>query len=74
MAIGIIIGGAFGPIVGSMVNDILMPPPEPNGKDCPFCFSAIPINPSRCPHCPSALSLCRKNRGSLVKLDAGGAA
>ena len=26
MAIGIIIGGAFGPIVGSMVNDILMPP------------------------------------------------
>ena len=26
MAIGIIIGGAFGPIVGSMVNDIVMPP------------------------------------------------
>ena len=26
MAIGIIIGGAFGPIVGSMVNDLLMPP------------------------------------------------
>ena len=26
MAIGIIIGGAFGPIVGSMVNDVLMPP------------------------------------------------
>ena len=26
MAIGIIIGGAFGPIVGSMVNDIIMPP------------------------------------------------
>ncbi len=26
MAIGIIIGGAFGPIVGSMVSDILMPP------------------------------------------------
>ncbi len=133
MAIGIIIGGAFGPIVGSMVNDILMPPiglalgnvdftnlfilikegsrvaapyssladaraagavtinyglfinsvvsfiivafcvfllvktmnrlkreeavppPEPNRKDCPFCFSAIPINASRCPHCTSAL-------------------
>ena len=26
MAIGIIIGGAFGPIVGSMVSDIIMPP------------------------------------------------
>jgi large conductance mechanosensitive channel len=26
MAIGIIIGGAFGPIVGSMVGDIIMPP------------------------------------------------
>ncbi|TLM65260.1 MAG: large-conductance mechanosensitive channel protein MscL [Deltaproteobacteria bacterium] len=26
MAIGIIIGGAFGPIVGSMVGDLLMPP------------------------------------------------
>src|SRR5574339_651415 len=26
MAIGIIIGGAFGPIVGSMVSDILIPP------------------------------------------------
>lgn len=26
MAVGIIIGGAFGPIVGSMVNDLMMPP------------------------------------------------
>jgi len=26
MAVGIIIGGAFGKIVGSLVNDILMPP------------------------------------------------
>ena len=26
ITIGIIIGGAFGPIVGSMVNDIIMPP------------------------------------------------
>ncbi|NJC87755.1 MAG: large-conductance mechanosensitive channel protein MscL [Desulfuromonas sp.] len=131
MAIGIIIGGAFGPIVGSMVNDLLMPPiglalgnvdftnlfilikegskaaapyasladakaagavtinyglfinsvvsfvivafcvfllvramnrlkreeaappAEPTTKDCPFCFSAIPIKASRCPQCTS---------------------
>jgi large conductance mechanosensitive channel len=131
MAIGIIIGGAFGPIVGSMVNDILMPPiglamgnvdftnlfilikegskavapyasladakaagavtinygvfinslvsfvivafcvfllvktmnrlkreevappAEPTTKDCPFCYSAIPLQASRCPHCTS---------------------
>jgi large conductance mechanosensitive channel len=26
MAIGIVIGGAFGPIVGSVVNDVIMPP------------------------------------------------
>ncbi len=26
MAVGIIIGGAFGTIVSSLVNDILMPP------------------------------------------------
>ena len=131
MAIGIIIGGAFGPIVGSMVSDILMPPiglamgnvdfanlfilikegskaaapyasladakaagavtinygvfinsvisfvivafcvfllvktmnrlkreeaappAEPTTKDCPFCFSAIPLKATRCPHCTS---------------------
>ena len=131
MAIGIIIGGAFGPIVGSMVNDVLMPPiglamggvdfsnlfvlikegskaaapyaslaaakqagavtinyglfinsvisfiivvfcvfllvktmnrlkreetappAEPTTRDCPFCYSAIPLKASRCPHCTS---------------------
>lgn len=131
MAIGIIIGGAFGPIVGSMVNDILMPPlglalgkvdfsnlfilikegskaaapyvsladakaagavtvnyglfinsvvsfvivafcvfllvrtmnrlrreeaappAEPTTRDCPFCYSAIAIKATRCPHCTS---------------------
>jgi large conductance mechanosensitive channel len=131
MAIGIIIGGAFGPIVGSMVNDVLMPPiglamggvdfsnlfvlikegskaaapyaslaaakqagavtinyglfinsvisfiivvfcvfllvktmnrlkreeaappAEPTTRDCPFCYSAIPLKASRCPQCTS---------------------
>ena len=131
MAIGIIIGGAFGPIVGSMVNDVLMPPiglamggvdfsnlfvlikegskaaapyaslaaakaagavtinyglfinslisfvivafcvfllvktmnrmkreeaappAEPTTRDCPFCFTVIPLKASRCPQCTS---------------------
>ena len=127
MAVGIIIGAAFGRIITSLVNDVLMPPiglvigkvdfsnlfvslsgptaaslaeakkagasviaygtfintlidfiivafvifllikqvnrlkkpapaVAPSTKDCPFCFSAIPIKASRCPHCTSQLS------------------
>ncbi len=126
LAVGIIIGGAFGKIISSFVGDILMPPlglilgkvnftdlfinlsdksyptlaaakaagaptlnyglfintvidflivafaiylmivqvnrfkkkPEaeaPATKDCPFCFSAIPVKAMRCPHCTSNL-------------------
>jgi large conductance mechanosensitive channel len=130
MAVGIIIGAAFGAIVKSLVSDIMMPPigmilgnvdfsnlflvlkdgsaagpylslteaqkvgavtinyglflnavisfvivafavfflirninrlrkqepaAEPNTKDCPFCFSAIPLKATRCPHCTSEL-------------------
>jgi large conductance mechanosensitive channel len=32
------------------------PPAEPNTKECPFCFSAIPLQASRCPHCTSELT------------------
>ena len=31
------------------------PPPDPTTKDCPFCFTAIPIKATRCPHCTSEL-------------------
>lgn len=31
------------------------PPAEPNTKECPFCFTTIPIQASRCPHCTSQL-------------------
>jgi large conductance mechanosensitive channel len=31
-------------------------PAPPNTKECPFCFSAIPIQASRCPHCTSKLA------------------
>jgi len=128
MAIGIILGIAFGAIVNSLVNNILMPPiglllgkvdfanlfinlsgkhyaslaeakaagaavmsygvfintiinfiivalvlflivrqvtkirrkPEvapaaPISKDCPYCYSSIPIKATRCPHCTSEL-------------------
>jgi len=128
LAIGIIIGAAFGKIVTSFVNDILMPPiglllgkvnfanlfinlsgtpyatladaqaagaatinyglfintildfiivafviflvirqvnrmrakpaaapAEPTTKECPYCFSAIPIKAVRCPNCTSDL-------------------
>ena len=128
LAVGIIIGAAFGKIITSLVNDILMPPiglllgrvdfsnlfinlsgqpyaslaeakaagaptinygvflnnvidflivafaifllirfinrlsrqwerapATPNTKECPFCFSAIPVRATRCPQCTSAL-------------------
>jgi large conductance mechanosensitive channel len=112
LAIAVIVGGAFGKIVGSLVNDILMPvigliiggvnfsglsitvgaavitwgvfvqtiidfliiafvifmivkianklkkapaPADPTTKDCPYCFSVIPIKATRCAHCTSEL-------------------
>jgi large conductance mechanosensitive channel len=30
-------------------------PAVPTTKDCPFCFSAIPIKATKCPHCTSSL-------------------
>ncbi|RME88091.1 MAG: large conductance mechanosensitive channel protein MscL [Anaerolineae bacterium] len=114
LAVAVIIGGAFGKVVSSLVNDILMPliglilggidfsglsfavgeavigygafiqavvdflivaaaifaiikvagaakkkepeaPAEPTTKECPYCFSVIPIKATRCPHCTSEL-------------------
>jgi large conductance mechanosensitive channel len=31
-------------------------PAAPTTKDCPFCFSAIPIKATRCPQCTSQLT------------------
>lgn len=31
-------------------------PADPTTKDCPFCFTAIPIPAKRCPHCTSQLA------------------
>lgn len=126
MAVGIILGAAFGAIVNSLVKDIIMPPvglvlgnadfanlfvnlggnyatlaeaekagaatlkvgvflntiinfvivalaifflikqvnrlekpaeaqPSPATKDCPFCFTPIPVKARRCPNCTSEL-------------------
>ena len=112
LAVAVVIGGAFGKIVASLVNDIIMPviglvmggvdfsglsvtvgaaviqwgvfvqtivdflivafviflivkaankfqkpapAAAPTTKDCPRCFSAIPIKATRCPHCTSEL-------------------
>ena len=125
MAVGIIIGAAFGKIVNSLVEDVLMPPiglllgkvdfsdlkltltndvsirygafinalisflivafavfllikaintlqekmaakeaaeeaAEPTTKTCPYCFSEISINATRCPHCTSELKAQKK--------------
>lgn len=126
LAIAVIMGGAFGKIITSLVNDVLMPPiglflgkvnfgdlflnlsgtpyasladaqaagaptvnyglflntvidfvivafivflivravnrlqapkpaPAPTTKDCPYCFSSIPLKATRCPSCTSEL-------------------
>ena len=31
------------------------PPAEPTTKECPYCFTEIPIQATRCPHCTSDL-------------------
>lgn len=31
------------------------PPPVPTKKECPYCFSTIPIKATRCGHCTSEL-------------------
>jgi large conductance mechanosensitive channel len=134
LAVAVIIGGAFGQIVSSFVNDIIMPPvglllgnvnfkslylnlsttsyptladaqaagaptinygtfinnvvdflivaaviflvvravqrlenlrateaPPPTTKECPYCFSTIPIQATRCAHCTSQLQETQPN-------------
>lgn len=33
------------------------PAPAPTTKECTYCFSAIPIKATRCPHCTSELKV-----------------
>jgi large conductance mechanosensitive channel len=111
LAVAVIIGGAFGKIVTSLVDDILMPliglvmgginfseqaivlggaevrwgafvqnfidfiiiafviflivramnrlkreePTTPTTKECPYCYTTIPLKAARCPNCTSEL-------------------
>src|SRR5687767_3499034 len=111
LAVGVIIGAAFGKIVTSLVDDLIMPlvglftggvdlservlgiagaelrwgafvqniidflivafivflivramnrlkreqPTTPTTKECPFCFTTIPLKAARCPNCTSEL-------------------
>jgi large conductance mechanosensitive channel len=36
-------------------EELESPPAEPTTKECPFCFSEIPIKATRCPSCTSDL-------------------
>lgn len=42
--------------INRMKREKEAPPVEPTTKECPFCFSTIPIQASRCPHCTSQLA------------------
>jgi len=42
--------------INRMKREKEAPPAEPTTKECPFCFTAIPIQASRCPNCTSQLS------------------
>ncbi len=33
-----------------------VPAPAPTTKECPYCYSQIPIKATRCPHCTSELA------------------
>lgn len=42
-------------IVRAMAKLRPKPVPAPATKDCPFCFSVVPLKATRCPHCTSEL-------------------
>jgi large conductance mechanosensitive channel len=119
LAVAVIIGGAFGKIVTSLVNDLLTPliglvmggvnfsdlaivvggaevrwgafvqsiidfiiiafvifllvrsinrlkreePTTPTTKECPHCFTTIPLKASRCPNCTSELQASPSTAG-----------
>ena len=42
--------------INSLKREEAAPPAEPTTKECPFCFSTIPIKASRCPQCTSELA------------------
>lgn len=41
--------------INRMKREQEAPATAPNTKECPFCYNAIPIQATRCPHCTSQL-------------------
>jgi large conductance mechanosensitive channel len=41
--------------INKMKREAEAPPAEPTTKECPYCFSSIPIKATRCPLCTSEL-------------------
>ncbi len=41
--------------VNKMKREAEAPAPVPTTKECPYCFSAIPLKATRCPFCTSEL-------------------
>ena len=41
------------PIAKMQAKKVAPPPTAPTTKECPFCFSNIPIKATRCPNCTS---------------------
>ena len=37
------------------INRFQKPAPAPATRECPYCFSAVPVKAIRCPHCTSEL-------------------
>jgi large conductance mechanosensitive channel len=42
--------------INQMKREKEAPPPEPATKQCPYCFSEISIQATRCAHCTSELA------------------
>jgi large conductance mechanosensitive channel len=38
------------------INRLSDPKADPTTKDCPYCFTVIPLKATRCPHCTSELN------------------
>ena len=41
--------------VNKFKREEVAPPTAPTTKDCPYCFSKVPIQATRCPNCTSEL-------------------
>jgi large conductance mechanosensitive channel len=39
------------------INRLQSPKADPTTRDCPYCFSVIPLKATRCPHCTSEINL-----------------